>query len=280
MWAGLQPDNDFYKGSILSDSNDEINLKDIINFFKVNGKFIAAVAAATFLLSVVYVQLAPRKYEASALLQMARLQNSKVGLKSIESPASLAERLRYPASYSAATLQQCGVVDTEALGEYLGGMLKVRALRPMPDVLEIKVRALTQETAKHCAEAIVQMTGTRQHDLVEAELLGTSENLAHKRQALADELRQLKSIGNAQTGNFGYLAKLDKLSALRTSIDALQEEVSFARRNPAKLSAPIYAPAGPVWPKVRLILFFGLFIGVLFGVLLALAKLAWRRINA
>ncbi len=272
----------------MSDSDDEVSLKDIINFFKVNGKFIAAVAATTFLLSVAYVQLAPKKYEASALLQMARLQNSNVGFKSlegpisinIESPASLAERLRYPASYSGATLQQCGVAGTEAIGEYMGGMLKVRTLRPMPDVLEIKVRALTQEAAKQCAEAIIQMIGAQQHNLVETDLLGTSENLARKRQALAEELRQLKSIGNAQTGNFGYLARLDKLSALRTSIDALQEEISFARRNPAKLSAPIYAPAGPVWPKVRLILFFGLFIGVLFGVLLALAKLAWRRINA
>ena len=271
-----------------SDNDNEVSLKDIVNFFKVNGKFIAAVAAATFLLSVAYVQLAPKKYEAIALLQMARLQNSNVGLKSvegpisrnIESPASLAERLRYPASYSGATLQQCGVADTEALGEYLGGMLKVRALRPMPDVLEIKIRDLTQEAAKQCAEAIVQMIGTQQHDLVESDLSGVGENLARKRQALAEELRQLKSIGNAQTGNFGYLARLDKLSALRTSIDALQEEISFARRNPAKLSAPIYAPAGPVWPKVRLSLLFGLLIGVLLGVLLALAKSAWRRINA
>ncbi|MBA3023310.1 MAG: hypothetical protein KJ572_04780 [Gammaproteobacteria bacterium] len=256
--------------------NDEINLKDIFRFFKDNGKLIAICAVLGFLLAFTYVKLAPKKYETTMLVQMAQIGTPMV---SIESPATLTERLRYPGTFIVAVLNDCGVADRVTVGEYLGGMLKTSVSKVMPNVLTIKVRALTPESAQQCAESLLVMIAQQQRGLIAESLMGRKEQLAEYQQAIADEMRQLETIRKTEAASFGYLAKLDKLTWLRTRIDALQEEGILAYQHPAKLVMPLMVSPNPVSPKVMLSLLLGVVLGGLLGVAIALGKRAWRIIK-
>jgi len=255
--------------------NGQINLKDIVDFFKSNGKLIAIMAAVGLVLSVVYLQLAPRKYEARLFLEMAQLSQGN-----IEAPTALVERLRYPVAYGEAAMKACGIADTREVDQYLDGMLMISASKAISNALEIKVRALTPALAKQCADSLVQMLEKQQYDLIEERLWGRNEQLASYKQALENEMRQLEKIRRPEAGSVGYLARLDRLSLLRTRIDALEEEAMLAHKHPTKLTMPISVGDKPVSPKVKLALLAGLLIGIFLGVVLALARTVWRKANA
>ncbi len=258
------------------DASREISLKDIYNFFKQNVKLFALTAILGFLLAVTYVKLAPKKYEATALLQMAQLGDP---LGNIESPAMLSERLRYPATFTDAVLKNCGFADGQSVGENLGGTLKVALSKVIPNVLTMKVRALTADLAHQCSESLIQMVVEQQNNLIAERLMGKKEQLVEYQRAIADEMRQLESIKKTETASFGYLAKLDKLTWLRTRIDALQEEEMLAYQHPAKLVMPLMVSPNPVTPKVMLALLLGSLLGGLLGVTIALSKIVWRNVK-
>lgn len=96
-------------------------------------------------------------------------------------------------------------------------------------------------------------------------------------QALREEQQQLDKIKKSELDYFAYLAKLDKLSWLRTRIDVLQEEVLLSQLHPAKLIAPIYVPNKPVSLKVGLVLRLGLALGLMLGLLYTLGREGWRK---
>ncbi|GAB1232703.1 Wzz/FepE/Etk N-terminal domain-containing protein [Ferrigenium sp. UT5] len=254
--------------------NDEISLWDIIDFFRNNAGLIAAVTVAVFLLAVAYVQFAPKKYEASSVVQMAKFK----GLD-IETPSALGERLRHAASYSSTALTECGIANPDAVGDYLGGMIKTSTLKTLPDTLDLRVRTATPARAKQCLESVVGLIGKQQYDMVEEQLQGGNLQLAGYRQSLADEMHQLERVRKTDVANIAYLARLDQLSALRSRIDELESRNALAHASPTKLAVPISTSGSPVSPRVKLSLLIGLLLGIALGIALALAKTAWHTLN-
>lgn len=86
---------------------------------------------------------------------------------------------------------------------------------------------------------------------------------------MREKRQQLDPIKKSGLGNFDYLAKLDKLSWLRTRMDVLQEEALLSQTHPAKLVAPLYTPSKPVSYKTGLLLQLGVSLGFIFGALYA-----------
>lgn len=83
----------------------------------------------------------------------------------------------------------------------------------------------------------------------------------------------------AEIGNFGYFAKLDKLSWLRTRIDALREEVLLSQMYPAKLASPVHVPSKAVSPRRGLAILLGVFLGRTLGLLYSLGRDGWRKMD-
>jgi uncharacterized protein involved in exopolysaccharide biosynthesis len=260
----------------IADNNKEISMRDVLMFIKENWKIVALTVVMGLLIAITYLKQAPKRYETAMLVQMAQ---TGTPMESIESPATLTERLRYPATYSTSVIKECGFTDGDSLGGYLGGMLKATAAKAMPNVLAIKVRALTQEAARQCAESLLAMIVQQQRDLIAERQMGRKEQLAEYQRAIVDEMRQLESIRKSETAGFGYLAKLDKLTWLRTRIDELQEEERSAYQHPAKLVMPLMVSTNPVSPKVMLSLLLGVVFCGLLGVAIALGKRVWRNIT-
>lgn len=253
----------------LQTSGEEISLKDIVNFFKCNYKPIVIWGAAGLLISSAYVIRVPKKYEATWQMQMAQ---------SSEEPAALVQRLRMPTGYSVEVPRHCEMPEDGEFGDYLGGKLEIKVTKDVAAKVDMKVRAASPMQARQCAEAIVTMIVAQQRSLIQERLAGRQEQITQYQQALVEEQEQLEKIKMSTLGNFGYLAKLDKLSWLRARIDGLQEEIFLSQMHPAKLIAPIYVPNKPVSPKVGLVVSSGVLLGLMLGVLYALVREGWRKL--
>ena len=253
-------------------ASDEISLKDIVDFLKRNWKLIVLCGVAGLLISSAYIIRAPKNYEARWQMQMAQFNNSNS-----EEPVALIERLRSSTTYPVEVQQHCGMPENGEFGDYLNKKLEVQVIKNLTKAVQFKFRAANPEQAKQCAEAIVAMVMAQQRSLIEESLAGRHAQLAQYQLALTEEQRQLEKIKKSELGNFGYLAKLDKLSWLRTRIDALQEEALLSQKRPAKLIAPIYAPSKPILPRLGLVLLLGLSLGLMLGMLYALGREGLRK---
>jgi uncharacterized protein involved in exopolysaccharide biosynthesis len=254
------------------EGSNEISLRDFAGFFKRNKLPIVFWGAAGLLLSTTYILMAQTKYEARWQMQMAQFAGANS-----EDPAALIQRLRMVTSYSLDVQESCGVHVDGDTNDYLDNILKVDVVKTVPNSVEMKVRASSPEQAKRCAETIFAMIVTQQRSLIEERMAGRQEQLKEYQQALREEQQQLDTIKKTEIGNFGYLAKLDKLSWLRTRIDALQEESLLSQKHPTRLVAPIYVPSKPVSPKVGLLLLMGALLGLMLGLVYALGREGWRK---
>lgn len=255
--------------------NDEIELKDIIEFARENFKLIAATTLVAVALSLVYLMVTPKKYEGSLLLQMAQ-QGEAV----IEAPVKLAVRLRYATSYTEAVTMACGFESLGAVGDNLGGMLKTSVLKLVPNVLELKLRATSPEEVSQCSAALSMMIAKQQHDLMEEHLIGKRATLEMLQQLETTHSKQLQYARKAEMGDYGFLVIMDKLSSLRTRIAALQEELQPTNLQSAKVLVPLNITPYPVFPNKKITLIIGLLGGVFLGVMFALIRNVVRKFKA
>jgi len=268
------------QNEIQQTSTDGGGLGDIAGFFKRNRKPIALCGLAGMLLSVIYVVLTPNSYEAQWELQMAQFVSSNdknISVNNSEDPAALVHRLRAPTVFRLEVRESCGIHEDGNYRDYLNGVLKVAVVKSVPNIVEMKVRASSPDQANKCAEAVTAMVAAHQNSLIEEYLSGRKWQLTEYQRTLAEEQRQLNSLKKTEIGNFGYLAKLDKLSWLQARIDALQEEINLTRLHPTKLIASIYVPNKPVSPKPALVLPLGTVLGLILGVLYSSGREWWRK---
>jgi len=268
---------------VLQTESNEVGLRDIVGFLKSNLKRIAVGGLLGLLFSLAYVVLTPNKYEARLQLQMAQFvqsnsnSNSNSESNNSEEPAALIQRLRIPTVYPVNVQQKCGMPENGEFGDYLGGVLKVAVVKNVASAVEMTVSGPSSSRAKECAEAIVAMVTAQQRSQIEDRLVGRQAQVMEYKHALLEEQQQLEKIRKSELGNFGYLAKLDKMSWLRARIDALHEEALLSQLHPAKLVSPIFAPSRPVSPRVKLVLLLGMMAGLMLGLLYALGREGWRR---
>lgn len=260
----------------LQTQGEEISLKDMVYSFKANWKRIVFFGVAGLLISSAYVLVAPREYVAAWQMQMAQVSNNN-SLNNSEEPAALIERLRFSTAYPVEVQQKCGMQNDEEVGAYLNKKLEVQVIKNLTKLVQFKYRANSPVQAKQCAEAIVTMIMVQQHSLIEENLAGRQAQLVHYQIALTEEQRKLEKKEKSELVIFSYLAKLDKLSWLRSRIDALQEEALLSQMHPSKLIAPISVPSKPISPKVGLMLLLGISLGLMLGVLYALGREVWRK---
>jgi LPS O-antigen subunit length determinant protein (WzzB/FepE family) len=253
----------------LQTAGGEISLKDLVDFFKGNWHRILFYGVAGLLLSLAYVALSPKEYGAIWQMQMAQVSNNNPS--NIEEPVALIERLRFSTAYPVEVQQKCGMPNDQDIGDYLNKKLEVQVIKNLSKVVQFKYRSNSPVQAKQCAETIMTMVLVQQRSLIEQGFAGRKMLLAQYQKSLAEEQRQLEKMKKSELG-FGYLARLDKLSGLRTRIDTLQEEISLSQMHPTQLIAPIYVPSKPISPKIELVLLLGISFGLILGVLYALGR--------
>lgn len=268
---------------------EEFGLANALEFLGANRTRIALFGVAGLLIAITFVLRMSEVYEATFQMQMAQFvsrsssssysssNSSASSTSNIEDPDALIQRFRFSRTYPVEVLRQCGVPESSEFGEYLDKRLEIKTIKNVPTVVDVKVRAPSADQARQCADSIVGLIVAQQKDMLKERLSGYKEQLDQYVQALSDEQQQLEESRRSGLGGVGYLARMDKISWLRSRAAGLQEEIALSQARPAKLTVPVNVPSKPIPRKTLLWATIGTLFGLSFGILYSLVCGARRK---
>jgi len=273
-------DKDTYNHEIVQ-SEPEISLLDIVEFFENQWKKILFGGLVGGILGVSYALLAPPKFEASANIQVARVANVDV-----ETPILLSEKLKLPSYYSQETLSACKLDDLDDPRSVLIEKLKPTLVKNTTYV-SVAYKDKTVEIAKNCLTGVLNDIRNSQSELAHPIIEARKNQLVTLKSKLEDIDHTLKTVFSSKNLNFDIidtkfsasallfatvLAKENEVKDLRISIRDLELALAEPQTKPAYLVTPIYSSGLKVEPKRTLIVVGSVFAGALLMILYALIK--------
>jgi len=259
---------------------DEISLKDIIDFLVESWKVIALGGIIGGLLATGYAFITPPKYQATANIQVARVAGTDV-----ETPNILVEKLKMPMYYSTESYSACNVMDKIEPGEMIAKNLKPVLSKTTP-IINFSYKEDSSINAQKCLESVLNDIRSNQNLLAKPILEGKKNQLTNLKQKLEAAERVIKILPN-QSSNFDFsdtkfsasalllattLSKENEVKDLRTQINDLEIALLEPQTREAFLTTPIYAPKQKVSPRRALILMGGLAAGLFSGLFFMIGK--------
>jgi LPS O-antigen subunit length determinant protein (WzzB/FepE family) len=266
-----------------SNIEDEISLKDIIDFLIESWKAIILTGLLGLIGSIAYLWVTPNQYQATAQIQMAQVSvnsnnnnnnTNPLGVN-IEDPSLLIARLKLPTTYSAHEIKACGFELSTAPSEALVTAAKFSAVKGVGSMIELKINRDNKETAIACAQSLFENIKASQNEIIKPYIAEAKTLLVSYQDRLINSqslVSRADKSGSALSA--AYLANRDEVKFLTEEILRLNTFITTANTRQAKLVSPIYASDTPIFPKKRIGLILGLTMGLLFGLLFALIKKA------
>jgi LPS O-antigen subunit length determinant protein (WzzB/FepE family) len=260
---------------------DEISLKDIIDFLLESWKTIVGVGLLGVLGSVGFLAVTPNQYEAVAQIQMAQITIGNPAAPSlIEDGNSLIARMKLPSSYDQKSIDACQLSDEKNPQSQLSKLAKFSVIKGT-QIVELKVTALSSTSATKCAEILVDQIKQYQSQI--ANIFISEANLKisnyHKRLREAQTFIT-KADKSGSSISATYLSTRDEIKNITDEIIRLNDLVSSANSRQTKLVSPIYSPENKIAPKRAISLFVGLMGGLFLGLVLTMGLRAYRSYNA
>lgn len=258
---------------------DEISLKDIIDFLMESWKTILGVGLLGLLGSVGFLAVTPNQYEATAQIQMAQINannTNPLGVN-IEEPNLLIARLKLPTTYSAAEIKACGLEGQKMSAESLVSMSKFSAVKGVGSIVELKIRMESREQAVVCAQALFENIRESQNQIIKP-YIEEAKGLLTKYQARLKETQEFVARADKSGAalSAAYLANRDEVKFLTDESFRLYTFITGGDVRQAKLVSPIYASEAAISPKKKISLVMGLLAGLFLGVLLVMVRKVWN----
>ena len=256
-------------------NDSEISLLSIFIFVKQSYKPIVLVGFLGVVISICYILIMPKQYQASALIQMAQVRatNNNIinsPIINIEEPSLLITRFSSPTSYTAEITKACGLETNKDAQAILSRIVKLSIPKGVANVVELKINGASPMASIVCAQAVFDLIKASQDqitkpyiDEAKANLLDYEEQLAKAKEFVLKADKSGLVIGAA------YLLTRDEIRFLLDEIAALKNIVATNDNRTTRLISPIYASDDPIAPKKRNILLAGLFGGLFLGLLIA-----------
>jgi len=260
---------------------DEISLKDIIDFLVESWKEIVLTGMLGTAGAVAYLLVTPNQYQATANFQVAKVAGSDV-----EKPAVLIEKLRIPTFYSQKTLSVCNVTEKNDPGATIAKNLKP-TLSKAASIINITYKAKSIEDARSCLSSVVDDVRISQNILSKPILDIKAIQLLTLKQKLESSEKYVKELPNS---NFDFsdskfsssslllattIMKENEVIDLRVQISDMEISLIDPQTKDVFLTAPIHAPQQKVSPKRAITLIGGLMGGLLLGLLFMLGRKVW-----
>jgi hypothetical protein len=271
-----------------TNTDEEVGLIEVIQFFINYRTWIAACALSTMLGGAVYILVKPVVFEAHASIQSAMVAGEVV-----EATTVLNEKIKLPLYFSTSTLQTCASDGKPDATGSLASLLKTKATKTS-HFLYISVNLGSAEQAKACLTAVLTDIQIQQGLL--------TKPLIQKQQAMLDTVTSKLNFAEEiskflvnqnvekQVNNKNFAAAAMMLSTstskereikeLRSELMALETALSPAQTSPTSLAAPIYAPATPSGISPWLVMVMAFLLGVVLGVISAMFRAAWPAFRA
>ncbi len=261
---------------------DEISLKDIIDFLMESWKTILGLGLLGLLGSAGFLAVTPNQYEATAQIQMAQISannnnnTNPLGVN-VEEPNLLILRLKLPTTYSAAEIKACGLEGQKMSAESIVAMSNFSAIKGVGSIVELKIRMESRDQAVVCAQALFENIRESQNQIIkpyieEAKVLLTKYQVRLK--GAQELITRADKSGAAISA--AYLANRDEVKFLTDESIRLNTFVTAGDARQAKLVSPIYASEAAVLPKKKITLMAGLLAGLFLGLLLVMVRKVWN----
>jgi capsular polysaccharide biosynthesis protein len=264
-----------------SNIEDEISLKDIVDFLVESWKTIFATGVLGLLGAVTYIVVTPNKYEAIAQIQMAQIQaatsssTNALGVN-IEDPNLLIARMKSPSSYDQISISLCGYDGQVNANQSLLKTVKFSLIKGT-QMVELRVLGLSREQATQCAESIFRIIKESQKAMAEPIIDDAKVKLVKHTQRLHDTQSFIANVDKSGWPiSAAYLSTRDEVKFLIDEVTRLNDLISFANARQTKLASPVYSPENVVFPKRSIALVVGLFAGLFLGLLLMLGKRGYK----
>jgi uncharacterized protein involved in exopolysaccharide biosynthesis len=259
-----------------SNIEDEISLKDIIDFLIESWKTIVATGVLGLLGAVTYIVVTPNQYEATAQIQMAQLSSGGIAGTNLEDPNLLIARMKMPTSYDQAAIAACGYEGKPNAAQSISKMIKISIIKGT-QIVELKVQGLSPEQASQCAESILRIIKDSQKAIAEPVIDEAKAKLLRYSQLLQEAQSFIVKADKSNSSmSAAYLSTRDQIKFLTDETIRLNDLVASAGTRQTKLVSPIYSPENKVSPKRAIALIAGLFAGLFFGLLLMLGKRGYK----
>ncbi len=265
--------------------DDEISLKEIIDFLIESWKTIAGVGVLGLLGAVAFILVTPSQYEAAAQIQMAQVSisnnNSNPIGANVEDPNTLIARMKLPTAFSEKEVQACKLEKSKFPTEQLASsVVKLSAIKGVASLMELKIRGESKQAALTCAQAIFENIKDSQHDILKP-YIKEAKTLLLKYQVRLNDTQSVidRADKSGQVLSAAYLSNRDELKFLSEEVIRLNAIIVSSEMRYTRLVSPIYASDKPVSPKKTLSLVLGLLAGVFLGLLYVLVRKAWRNYN-
>ncbi len=266
-------------------SEDEISIKDIIDFLAESWKSIVLTGLLGLIGSIVYLLMIPNQYQATAQIQMAQISTNNNNTNplgvNIEDPNLLMARLRLPSTYSNQEIKACDFESEGAASEALVKVVKFSPVKGVLSMIELKVNRDSKEVAIACAQSLFENIKASQNEIIKP-FVEEAKTLLVKYQERLTNSQALVSRADKSGAalSAAYLANRDEVKFLTEEILRLNTFITTADTRQAKLVSPIYASDAPVAPKKKIALIVGLFAGLFLGLLLKLGKRSYQAYKA
>ncbi len=267
---------------------DEISLKDILDFLIGSWKTIMLGGVIGGLLGLGYAVTTPANYQATANIEVGKVAGADV-----EAPAVLVEKLKIPTYYSQKTYVACNVRGAVEAGEVIAKTLKPTLSKTAP-IITISYKEKSPENAKKCLESVLQDIRTNQGLLAKSIFEGKTNELLNLKLRLESAEKITKVLLN-KNANLDFsdpkfsayalllattLNKEKEILDLRNQIRNLENLLVEPQTKEAFFTTPIYAPEQKVSPKTRNILIVNLFGGLFLGLMFVVVQRVYRTYNA
>jgi uncharacterized protein involved in exopolysaccharide biosynthesis len=263
--------------------DDEISLKEIIDFFMESWVTIVAVGVLGLLSAIAFMFVTPSQYEATAQIQMAQISNNNNNNNNnplgtnLEDPNALIARMKLPPSFSEKEVRACRLEKSKFSTETLANsVVKLTLVKGVASLVELKIRAESKEVALTCAQAIFENIKDSQSQILKP-YIEEAKTLLLKYQVRLNEAQRLIAMADksGQALSAAYLANRDELKFLSDEAIRLNAIITAGDTRHTKLVSPIYVSDKPVFPKKTISLVLGLLAGLFLGLLYVLARKAW-----
>jgi capsular polysaccharide biosynthesis protein len=263
------------KNSEFSQVESEISLLVILHFLKNAWKTIVIATLVGLALSIAFLAITPKQYEAIVQIAMAQISAANNNLNphgiNIEEPALLIARMSSPTSFTPQVKEACGLKDETNAAQALSKSIKLTLPKGVANVVEVKSFGPSPQAAEQCNLAIFELIKATQFQIVAPYIAEAKVRLDDDIERLAkarDLVAKADKSGSAMGAT--YLSTRDEIRFLLDETTALKNVVTFNKNRVTRLVFPIYTSDMPITPKKRNALAVGFFGGLFLGLLIAM----------
>lgn len=283
---------------------DQVNIWAVLSYVAGQWRWYVLGGLMGVIVGGLYFWVAPAKYEASVVIQPARVGSilkgsvSRVQSDEPEPAPLMIERLKQPGFYTEAIREQCAVGASEDFQKNMVDNINVNVVKlpnPTPQSLtmaKITWKGSTASAAGKCLEAIVATLTQAQNQIIAPTLATLAEQKAQSQKLVDVYVAEManaktKSLANSGGANFNQMVVADNaaqnlresLALLKTELAEVTAQLAPPYSQPVTKLEPIYVSQTPTIP-LGLALAIGDLIGILGGVIALLVTRSIRLYKA